>query len=77
MTNQQKEIIQLKREIRKLERDKRLVEDRLRKAENGQRYWHKEYHRLLEKYDEALNTVEKPKTKSIINPRNPDPINRV
>lgn len=73
MTKQQKEVTLLKKQIRKLERDKRLLEEQLHRSGNNQRYWQREYNRLLE--DIQFN--KKSKTKSIVNPSNPDPINRV
>jgi hypothetical protein len=51
MTKQQKEVAQLKREIRKLERDKRLSEEKLRKAGEESQYWSRQYNRLLNEMD--------------------------
>ena len=48
MTKQQKEVAQLKRELRLLTRDKRIVEVELAKANEASRYWQKQYNRLLE-----------------------------
>lgn len=58
MTKQQKEVAQLKQEIRKLERNKRVLEDKLHKAENGARYWQREYNRVLYDMQHNFHTKE-------------------
>lgn len=71
MTKQQKEVALLKKEIRKLERDKRILGEQLHQAKNGMRYWQREYNRVLDDMNRGFNA--KPKVREAVNP---DPVNK-